>query len=38
MFKYSYDALVYFGEDIGDSINRVVKNGYDATKGCVCLA
>ncbi len=30
MFKYSYDALVYFGEDIGHSIQRVASCGYDA--------
>jgi len=30
MFRYSYDALVYFGEDISDSIKRVAKYGYDA--------
>lgn len=28
-FKYTYDALVYFGEDIGKSIERVAKFGYD---------
>lgn len=30
MFKYSYDALVYFGEDIEKSITRVATFGYDA--------
>jgi sugar phosphate isomerase/epimerase len=30
MFKYSYDALVYFGEDIATSIERVARFGYDA--------
>jgi sugar phosphate isomerase/epimerase len=30
MFRYSYDALVYFGEEISDSIKRVAKYGYDA--------
>lgn len=30
MFKYSYDALVYFGEPIGTSIERVARFGYDA--------
>jgi hypothetical protein len=30
MFKYSYDALVYFGEDVEKSIPRVAKFGYDA--------
>ena len=30
MFKYSYDALVYFGEDVEKSISRVAKFGYDA--------
>ena len=29
-FRYSYDALVYFGEDISDSIERVARLGYDA--------
>jgi hypothetical protein len=27
---YSYDALVYFGEDIEKSVTRVAKLGYDA--------
>jgi sugar phosphate isomerase/epimerase len=30
MFRYSYDALVYYGEDIGESIDRVARFGYDA--------
>jgi sugar phosphate isomerase/epimerase len=30
MFKYSYDALVYYGEKVSDSIARVAKFGYDA--------
>jgi sugar phosphate isomerase/epimerase len=30
MFKYSYDALVYAGEPIAKSIQRVAKYGYDA--------
>jgi len=30
MFNYSYDALVYFGEDVEKSITRVAKFGYDA--------
>ncbi|MBB5755169.1 sugar phosphate isomerase/epimerase family protein [Prosthecomicrobium pneumaticum] len=30
MFRYSYDALVYFGEDISESIKRVARYGYDA--------
>lgn len=30
MFKYSYDALVYYGEDISTSIDRVARYGYDA--------
>lgn len=30
MFKYSYDSLVYFGEDVKTSIERVSKFGYDA--------
>jgi sugar phosphate isomerase/epimerase len=29
-FRYSYDALVYYGEDISDSIDRVARLGYDA--------
>ncbi len=30
MFRYSYDALVYCGEPIRTSIERVAKYGYDA--------
>lgn len=30
MFKYSYDALVYYGEEASKSIERVAKFGYDA--------
>jgi sugar phosphate isomerase/epimerase len=30
MFRYSYDALVFFGEDISESIKRVARFGYDA--------
>ncbi len=30
MFKYSYDALVYYGEDVRESIKRVANSGYDA--------
>jgi sugar phosphate isomerase/epimerase len=30
MFKYSYDSLVYFGEDVAKSIERLAKFGYDA--------
>jgi sugar phosphate isomerase/epimerase len=30
MFKYSYDSLVYYGEDVEKSIKRVAKYGYDA--------
>lgn len=30
MFKYSYDALVYHGEDIAQSIERIARFGYDA--------
>jgi sugar phosphate isomerase/epimerase len=30
MFKYSYDSLVYFGEAVEKSIERVAKSGYDA--------
>lgn len=29
-FRYSYDALVYYGEDISESIDRVAGYGYDA--------
>jgi len=29
MFKYSYDALVYYGEDVATSIKRVAKYNYD---------
>jgi sugar phosphate isomerase/epimerase len=29
-FKYSYDQLVYYGEDVGQSIERVARLGYDA--------
>jgi sugar phosphate isomerase/epimerase len=29
-FKYSYDALVYYGERVDKSIQRVAKSGYDA--------
>lgn len=29
-FRYAYNSLVYYGEDIADSINRVAKFGYDA--------
>ncbi|MHB8061553.1 MAG: sugar phosphate isomerase/epimerase family protein, partial [Ruminiclostridium sp.] len=30
MFKYSYDALVYYGEKVDESIKRLAKFGYDA--------
>lgn len=30
MFKYSYDSLVYYGEPVRNSIERVAKFGYDA--------
>lgn len=30
MFKYSYDSLVYFGEDVSKSIERLSRFGYDA--------
>lgn len=30
MFKYSFDALVYHGESIGASVQRLSKFGYDA--------
>ena len=29
-FKYAYNALVYYGEDIAKSIDRVARFGYDA--------
>jgi sugar phosphate isomerase/epimerase len=29
-FQYSYNSLVYFGEDIADSVDRVARFGYDA--------
>lgn len=29
MFKYSYDSLVYYGEDVEKSIKRVAECGYD---------
>jgi sugar phosphate isomerase/epimerase len=29
-FRYSYDQLVYFGEDVSASIDRVARFGYDA--------
>ncbi len=29
-YRYAYNALVYFGEDIADSIDRVARYGYDA--------
>jgi sugar phosphate isomerase/epimerase len=29
-FRYSYDALVYYGEEISASIERVARLGYDA--------
>jgi sugar phosphate isomerase/epimerase len=29
-FKYSFSALVYYGEDIGPGIERVARFGYDA--------
>ena len=28
--KYSYDALVYYGETIAQSFERVARYGYDA--------
>lgn len=34
MFKYSYDALVYYGEKARDSIERCAKFGYDAIELC----
>jgi sugar phosphate isomerase/epimerase len=29
-YRYAYNALVYYGEDIADSIDRVARFGYDA--------
>jgi sugar phosphate isomerase/epimerase len=29
-FRYSYDQLVYYGEDVADSIDRLARFGYDA--------
>ena len=29
-YRYAYNALVYYGEDISDSIDRVARFGYDA--------
>jgi sugar phosphate isomerase/epimerase len=29
-FRYAYNALVYHGEDVADSIDRVARFGYDA--------
>lgn len=29
-FRYAYNSLVYYGEDIGQSIDRVARFGYDA--------
>lgn len=29
-FRYSYDQLVYFGEDVSASIDRLARMGYDA--------
>lgn len=29
-YRYAYNALVYFGEDIADSVDRVARFGYDA--------
>jgi sugar phosphate isomerase/epimerase len=29
-YRYAYNALVYFGEDMGASIDRVARFGYDA--------
>ncbi len=30
MFKYSYNSLVYYGEDVDTSVKRVAQFGYDA--------
>ena len=29
-YRYAYNALVYYGEDMADSIDRVARFGYDA--------
>lgn len=29
-YRYAYNALVYFGEDISESVDRVARFGYDA--------
>ena len=29
-FRYAYNSLVYFGEDLSESIDRVARYGYDA--------
>jgi len=29
-FRYAYNSLVYFGEDLADSVDRVARFGYDA--------
>lgn len=29
-FRYAYNSLVYFGEDLADSVDRVARYGYDA--------
>ena len=29
-FRYAYNSLVYYGEDVSDSIDRVARFGYDA--------
>ena len=30
MFKYSYNSLVYYGEKVKESVERVARFGYDA--------
>ena len=30
MFKYAYNSLVYYGEDVDTSVKRVARFGYDA--------
>lgn len=30
MFKYSYNSLVYYGEKVKESVERVARSGYDA--------
>lgn len=29
-YRYAYNSLVYFGEDVAQSVDRVARFGYDA--------